>query len=57
MQTGTEEFLFKLLILRCLSDASGKMWLREPQHLYVVEILEGPEARTAQCSKKVRVPE
>nr|XP_055971345.1 E3 ubiquitin-protein ligase RNF213 [Sorex fumeus] len=41
---GTEEFLFKLFVLRCLSDATGKMWLRNPRHLYVVETLEGPAA-------------
>nr|XP_040124466.1 E3 ubiquitin-protein ligase RNF213 [Ictidomys tridecemlineatus] len=41
VQTGTWVFLFKLLILQYLMDVSGKMWLRNPRHLYIVEIPEG----------------
>ncbi|KAM5149392.1 E3 ubiquitin-protein ligase RNF213 [Callospermophilus lateralis] len=41
VQTGTWVFLFKLLILQYLMDVSGKMWLRNPRHLYIVEISEG----------------
>ncbi|XP_019338481.2 E3 ubiquitin-protein ligase RNF213 isoform X2 [Alligator mississippiensis] len=37
---GIAEFLFKLLVLRYLADADGNMWLRQPHHLYVIEILE-----------------
>uniref|UniRef100_A0A8C9CZX4 E3 ubiquitin-protein ligase RNF213 n=1 Tax=Phocoena sinus TaxID=42100 RepID=A0A8C9CZX4_PHOSS len=41
VQTGIWVFLFKLLILQYLMDVNGKMWLRNPCHLYIVEILEG----------------
>ncbi|XP_010616884.1 E3 ubiquitin-protein ligase RNF213 isoform X1 [Fukomys damarensis] len=40
VQTGVWVFLFKLLILQYLMDINGKMWLRNPRHLYIVEILE-----------------
>ncbi|XP_021096800.1 E3 ubiquitin-protein ligase RNF213 isoform X2 [Heterocephalus glaber] len=40
VQTGIWVFLFKLLILQYLMDINGKMWLRNPRHLYIVEILE-----------------
>ncbi|XFF88667.1 hypothetical protein AB1E18_014886 [Capra hircus] len=39
--TGIWVFLFKLLILQYLMDVNGKMWLRNPCHLYIIEILEG----------------
>uniref|UniRef100_A0A8C8YXI2 E3 ubiquitin-protein ligase RNF213 n=1 Tax=Prolemur simus TaxID=1328070 RepID=A0A8C8YXI2_PROSS len=41
VQTGIWVFLFKLLVLQYLMDINGKMWLRNPCHLYVIEILEG----------------
>uniref|UniRef100_A0A7M4G2W3 RING-type E3 ubiquitin transferase n=1 Tax=Crocodylus porosus TaxID=8502 RepID=A0A7M4G2W3_CROPO len=37
---GIPEFLFKLLVLRYLTDTDGNMWLRQQCHLYVIEILE-----------------
>uniref|UniRef100_A0A8D0H9P7 Ring finger protein 213 n=1 Tax=Sphenodon punctatus TaxID=8508 RepID=A0A8D0H9P7_SPHPU len=40
VQRGIPEFLFKLLILQYLADTDGRIWLRQPYHLYVVEILE-----------------
>ncbi|XP_012308178.2 E3 ubiquitin-protein ligase RNF213 isoform X2 [Aotus nancymaae] len=40
VQTGIWVFLFKLLILQYLMDINGKMWLRSPCHLYIIEILE-----------------
>ncbi|XP_055448252.1 E3 ubiquitin-protein ligase RNF213 isoform X2 [Psammomys obesus] len=43
VQTGIPIFLFKLLILQYLMDINGKMWLRNPCHLYVVEILQQPK--------------
>lgn len=39
VQRGLEEFLFKLLVLGCLSDSEGKLWRRNPAHLIVVEAL------------------
>ncbi|XP_030630710.1 E3 ubiquitin-protein ligase rnf213-beta [Chanos chanos] len=36
---GLEEFLFKLLILGCLSDGEGKLWRRNAAHLVAVEAL------------------
>ncbi|XP_075850113.1 E3 ubiquitin-protein ligase RNF213 isoform X2 [Microcebus murinus] len=41
VRTGVSVFLFKLLVLQYLMDIHGKMWLRKPCHLYVIEILEG----------------
>ncbi|XP_010854827.1 PREDICTED: E3 ubiquitin-protein ligase RNF213 [Bison bison bison] len=41
VRTGIWGFLFKLFILQYLMDVNGKMWLRNPRHLYIVEILEG----------------
>nr|CAI9700547.1 unnamed protein product [Rangifer tarandus platyrhynchus] len=40
VRTGIWVFLFKLLILQYLMDINGKMWLRNPCHLYIIEILE-----------------
>ncbi|KAF6091974.1 hypothetical protein HJG60_000149 [Phyllostomus discolor] len=44
VETGMWAFLFKLLILQHLMDINGKMWLRNPRHLYIIEILEGHSA-------------
>uniref|UniRef100_A0A8C7Y3G1 RING-type E3 ubiquitin transferase n=1 Tax=Oryzias sinensis TaxID=183150 RepID=A0A8C7Y3G1_9TELE len=40
VQKGLHEFLFRLLILRYLMDAEGKMWRCNDKQLYVIEILE-----------------
>ncbi|KAM6344814.1 E3 ubiquitin-protein ligase RNF213 isoform 2-T4 [Alca torda] len=40
VQSGIPEFLFKLLVLRYLTDNNGNMWLRQKCHLYIIEILE-----------------
>uniref|UniRef100_A0A8C1NX99 RING-type E3 ubiquitin transferase n=1 Tax=Cyprinus carpio TaxID=7962 RepID=A0A8C1NX99_CYPCA len=37
---GLEEFLFKLLILGCLSDRKGTIWRRNPAHLVAIEALQ-----------------
>ncbi|XP_071075531.1 E3 ubiquitin-protein ligase RNF213 isoform X3 [Desmodus rotundus] len=52
VKTGIWAFLFKLLILQHLMDVNGKMWLRNPRHLYVVEILEGHSAPPQRPSKR-----
>ncbi|XP_029417237.1 E3 ubiquitin-protein ligase RNF213 isoform X2 [Nannospalax galili] len=52
VQTGISGFLFKLLILQYLMDISGKMWHRNPCHLYVVEILQGNLVRPRRTSKQ-----
>ncbi|KAM5307769.1 E3 ubiquitin-protein ligase RNF213 isoform 2-T2 [Glossophaga mutica] len=58
VQTGMQAFLFKLLILQYLMDVNGKMWLRNPRHLYVVEILEGHSASSQRPSKRrTRAPQ
>ncbi|XP_066090745.1 E3 ubiquitin-protein ligase RNF213 [Saccopteryx bilineata] len=51
VQTGIWAFLFKLLILQYLMDINGKMWLRNPCHLYVIEILERRSALPLRSSK------
>ncbi|XP_047614339.1 E3 ubiquitin-protein ligase RNF213 isoform X4 [Phacochoerus africanus] len=51
VRTGVGMFLFKLLILQYLMDINGKMWLRNPCHLYVVEILERSSALPRRPSK------
>ncbi|XP_016050307.2 E3 ubiquitin-protein ligase RNF213 isoform X1 [Erinaceus europaeus] len=52
VRLGIEEFLFKLLILQYLADANGKIWLRNPHHLYIVEILEGASALPKRSTKQ-----
>ncbi|KAF4106371.1 E3 ubiquitin-protein ligase rnf213-beta-like isoform X3 [Onychostoma macrolepis] len=37
---GLEEFLFKLLILGCLSDSKGTIWRRNAAHLVAIEALQ-----------------
>ncbi|XP_006105644.1 E3 ubiquitin-protein ligase RNF213 [Myotis lucifugus] len=57
VQDGVWAFLFKLLVLQYLMDSNGKMWLRSPCHLYVIEILEGQSALPTRSSKlRTRVP-
>ncbi|KAM8784464.1 LOW QUALITY PROTEIN: E3 ubiquitin-protein ligase RNF213 [Rhynchonycteris naso] len=51
VQTGIWAILFKLLILQYLMDINGKMWLRNPCHLYVIEILERCLALPLRSSK------
>uniref|UniRef100_A0A673V8K9 E3 ubiquitin-protein ligase RNF213 n=1 Tax=Suricata suricatta TaxID=37032 RepID=A0A673V8K9_SURSU len=51
VQSGIWAFIFKLLVLQYLMDVNGKVWLRNPTHLYIIEILE----RTPQqCSSALR---
>ncbi|KAI5277308.1 hypothetical protein MUG91_G144n75 [Manis pentadactyla] len=58
VQTGVWAFLFKLLILQYLMDVNGKMWLRNPCHLYIIEILEGSSALPKRSSKlSTRAPQ
>lgn len=57
VQTGIPVFLFKLLILQYLMDVNGEMWLRNPRHLYVVEISQEPSVQPKRPSKlNARVP-
>lgn len=51
VQTGIPVFLFKLLILQYLMDINGKMWRRNPCHLYVVEIPQAHSVRPKRSSK------
>ncbi|XP_077886537.1 E3 ubiquitin-protein ligase RNF213-like isoform X3 [Ictidomys tridecemlineatus] len=51
VQTGTWVFLFKLLILQYLMDLHGKMWLRNPCHLYIIEITERNLVQSKRSSK------
>uniref|UniRef100_A0A673JVR7 RING-type E3 ubiquitin transferase n=1 Tax=Sinocyclocheilus rhinocerous TaxID=307959 RepID=A0A673JVR7_9TELE len=41
LRHGLEEFLFKLLILGCLSDSKGTIWRRNAAHLVAIEITNG----------------
>lgn len=44
---GLEEFLFKLLILGCLSDSKGTIWRRNAAHLVAIEVLQqGQKSKT-----------
>uniref|UniRef100_A0A2K6KPV1 E3 ubiquitin-protein ligase RNF213 n=1 Tax=Rhinopithecus bieti TaxID=61621 RepID=A0A2K6KPV1_RHIBE len=54
VQTGIWVFLFKLLILQYLMDINGKMWLRNPCHLYIIEILERRTSVPSRTSSKLR---
>ncbi|XP_052426303.1 E3 ubiquitin-protein ligase rnf213-beta [Carassius gibelio] len=40
LRHGLEEFLFKLLVLGCLSDSNGTIWRRNAAHLVVIEALQ-----------------
>ncbi|XP_052615833.1 E3 ubiquitin-protein ligase RNF213 isoform X2 [Peromyscus californicus insignis] len=51
VRTGIPVFLFKLLVLQYLMDINGKMWLRNPCHLYVVEISQEPSVQPKRSSK------
>ncbi|XP_053516781.1 E3 ubiquitin-protein ligase RNF213 [Artibeus jamaicensis] len=58
VETGIWAFLFKLLILQHLTDINGKMWLRNPRHLYVIEILERHSVPPQRPSKqRTRAPQ
>ncbi|XP_062071742.1 E3 ubiquitin-protein ligase RNF213 isoform X3 [Lepus europaeus] len=52
VRAGVEAFLFKLLVLQYLMDVHGKMWLRNPRHLYLVEILEDKSALARRPSRR-----
>ncbi|KAA8582604.1 hypothetical protein FQN60_003825 [Etheostoma spectabile] len=54
VQKGLHEFLFKLLILRYLMDAEGKMWKCSDTQLYVIEILEPSVMSTRNASRQVQ---
>ncbi|KAK9965830.1 hypothetical protein ABG768_004896 [Culter alburnus] len=44
---GLEEFLFKVLILGCLSDSKGTIWRRNTAHLVAIEVLQrGQKSQT-----------
>ncbi|KAF7705531.1 hypothetical protein HF521_020817 [Silurus meridionalis] len=49
---GLEKFLFRLLILRCLSDREGKLWRRNTAHLIAVEALLPDSAHHRQIHKE-----
>ncbi|XP_029455051.1 E3 ubiquitin-protein ligase RNF213 isoform X2 [Rhinatrema bivittatum] len=53
VQSGISEFLFKLLVLQYLMDNDGKMWKRNPHHLYLIEILEGSAVAPKKPIKQV----
>ncbi|XP_057214799.1 E3 ubiquitin-protein ligase rnf213-beta-like isoform X2 [Triplophysa rosa] len=49
VRCGLEEFLFKLLVLGCLSDSKGNIWKRNTAHLVAIEALQrglGPNSQT-----------
>ncbi|XP_047673206.1 E3 ubiquitin-protein ligase rnf213-beta isoform X2 [Tachysurus fulvidraco] len=49
---GLEQFLFRLLILGCLSDSEGKLWRRNSAHLIAVEALIPDSAHHKQTHKE-----
>ncbi|XP_064006836.1 E3 ubiquitin-protein ligase RNF213 [Pogoniulus pusillus] len=55
VRAGIPEFLFKLLVLQCLTDNNGNMWRRQTCHLYIIEILEASaEPKAAARHKSAR---
>ena len=36
---GVDHLLYNLLVLGCVSDDHGKVWLRSPMDLYIVETM------------------
>ncbi|XP_035293735.1 E3 ubiquitin-protein ligase RNF213 isoform X3 [Cricetulus griseus] len=57
VRTGIPVFLFKLLILQYLMDINGKMWLRNPCHLYIVEISQEPSVQPMMRSSRLNARE
>uniref|UniRef100_A0A673VKG4 E3 ubiquitin-protein ligase RNF213 n=1 Tax=Suricata suricatta TaxID=37032 RepID=A0A673VKG4_SURSU len=53
VQSGIWAFIFKLLVLQYLMDVNGKVWLRNPTHLYIIEILERTPALPKKPSRRV----
>ncbi|XP_060751752.1 E3 ubiquitin-protein ligase rnf213-beta isoform X2 [Tachysurus vachellii] len=52
VRCGLEQFLFKLLILGCLSDSEGKLWRRNSAHLIAVEAFLPDSAHHKQTHKE-----
>ncbi|XP_036427896.1 E3 ubiquitin-protein ligase rnf213-beta isoform X2 [Colossoma macropomum] len=52
VRCGLEEFLFKLLVLGCLSDSKGTLWRRNTAHLIAVEALLPDPAHHRQTLKE-----
>ncbi|XP_039082113.1 E3 ubiquitin-protein ligase RNF213 isoform X2 [Hyaena hyaena] len=58
VQTGLWVFIFKLLVLQYLMDINGKVWLRNPSHLYIIEILERtPALPKMPCKRSMHGPQ
>lgn len=39
MQEGIDHLLYNLLVLGCIKSKEGKVWLRSPMDLYLVETI------------------
>uniref|UniRef100_A0A673VDP0 Ring finger protein 213 n=1 Tax=Suricata suricatta TaxID=37032 RepID=A0A673VDP0_SURSU len=52
VRSGIWAFIFKLLVLQYLMDVNGKVWLRNPTHLYIIEILERTPALPKKPSRR-----
>ncbi|XP_015211977.2 E3 ubiquitin-protein ligase rnf213-beta isoform X1 [Lepisosteus oculatus] len=45
VRTGLEVFLFEVLVLGCLTNSEGKLWRRNPAHLFLIELLRTGSTR------------
>ncbi|KAK0144079.1 E3 ubiquitin-protein ligase rnf213-beta [Merluccius polli] len=54
VNSGLEEFLFQLLVLRCLCDSQGTVWRRNLTHLFMIEVLK-PCKPCPKQSKEVKL--
>ncbi|KAJ3608504.1 hypothetical protein NHX12_025551 [Muraenolepis orangiensis] len=54
VSSGLEEFLFQLLVLRCLCDSQGTVWRRNLTHLFMIEVLK-PNKPCPNQSKEVKL--
>ncbi|XP_058262202.1 E3 ubiquitin-protein ligase rnf213-beta isoform X1 [Hemibagrus wyckioides] len=52
VRCGLEEFLFRFLILGCLSDSEGKLWRRNSAHLIAVEAILPDSPQLGQSHKE-----
>ncbi|CAL8282528.1 unnamed protein product [Merluccius merluccius] len=54
VNSGLEEFLFQLLVLRCLCNSQGTIWRRNLTHLFMIEVLK-PCKPCPKQSKEVKL--
>ncbi|KAK7465937.1 hypothetical protein BaRGS_00037515, partial [Batillaria attramentaria] len=57
VQEGVDVLLYSLLVLGCITDHQGHVWLRSPKHLYVIEAMPLLEHNNSQQDSGMSVHE